>query len=187
MDQIWVISYPETPVIKCQKENFVVIMDADAHPSELRQAFKLTPNHLNCTHNARQKVSTAFETLSGTSASMFRLVGEEAIAGEVQKVNDFFDVSDSYGKYSTKKAKCGLGVHEELQMKIIEDVKTLVAHTTFKSRKKNGKELLRPHFLAGVTCNANTLPELWSVLKAKGFEYLATHKLTQDSLGMSIF
>ena len=85
--------------------------------------------------NQRQRVHLATELLSATVASRFREMGWTDKADLVDVFNNWFDVFDSRRPFEKGKiAKCGYGMHLEIQNKHLDDMVAVVEKMTFKPR-----------------------------------------------------
>ena len=70
-------------------------------------------------------------------------------------------------------------------MKVMEDMLKLIKTIKFipsGASARNPQQ--RPPFLSGIECGIKSIIGLYKQLESEGFEYLLTHRLSQDHLGM---
>lgn len=68
-------------------------------------------------------------------------------------------------------------------MKVMLDMLKLIKSLTFiPSGDRNCHQ--RPPFLSGIECGINSIIDIHELFKSEGYEYILTHRLSQDHLGM---
>ena len=104
--------------------------------------------------NQRQRVHLATELLSATVASRFREMGWHDKADLIDVFNSWFDVFDSRRPYDkSKNAKCGYGIHLDIQNKHLDDMVAVVEKMTFKPRPGSNKKCReKKPFMTGINC-----------------------------------
>ena len=141
----------------------------------MAKLYKLGGDHLYCTGPSRQRVRFAVQLFSGTVANGFKIMGQEGKAWVVDCVNSWFDVLDSRTQFhKSLRNKCGLGVHEDLQLASLNSMLHLIENVKFGGQRKP--------FMKGIICTTKSLINLYTELKAEGQCYLATYQVNQDPL-----
>ena len=69
-------------------------------------------------------------------------------------------------------------------MKVMDDMLKLVKTIKFIPSTSARNPQQRPPFLSGIECGINSIKDLLTQFQSEGFEYILTHRLSQDHLGM---
>ena len=96
--------------------------------SEYQILHKVTVHkHINIFGAERQRVRPAFQTLSHSVATAFKIAMQKKEIGDfVEKCDKFFNVMNSQQQFDCDKFRCGFGVHFEEQYHVLEDFKNTV-------------------------------------------------------------
>lgn len=148
---------------------------------ETRILYKIKPEtHLYCKNSSRQRVRTAAQLLSQSTARALTFVfGEEMTtqAEAIQIINDWFDVMNSRKIYDKKILSCGFGIHLEEQVKALEKMENLI-----KTMKIKNKSFMLP-FQKGILISIKAIQGLYNVLHSShGIEFLFSTHVNQDNL-----
>ena len=161
--------------VTLNRADFETLRDNDSSDGDIAKFHKLGEDHLYCTGPCRQRVRFAVQLFSRTVANGFKMMGQEAKAWVVQVINDWFDVLDSRLKYHRfNQNKCGMGVHEELQLETLNNMLHLIQNVKFGGLSKP--------FMKGILCTTNSLMSLFNELKEEGQSYLCSYQVNQDPL-----
>lgn len=125
---------------------------------ELKLCPKLKPIHLTCQGSMRQRVCLATQLFSHTVAKA--LLFHQGKEGEIKSnavltINNYFDTMNSRRPYDAVPYRCGLGVHNDLQIESLLKMKILIENLKFCDNM--GKKSLKP-FQKGILISiASTL------------------------------
>ena len=158
-------------------KDFENLTENDSSDGEVAKHYKLKEDHLYCIGPTRQRVIYAVQLFSKTNSNGFLMMGERGKAWIVDVVNSWFDVMDSKLKFhKSNKNKCGLGIHEDLQIKSLNSMIHLMENIRFDGKSKP--------FMKGVVCSTKSVLALYKELKEEGGHqhYLCTYQLNQDPL-----
>ena len=86
---------------------------------------------------------------------------------------------DSRTKYHWKPVKCGLGVNEEVQLAILEEMEQITKNMFFIN--PSGK-LGQKQFQSGIIVSIQSTRQLYTELKQEGVDYFLTSRINQDAL-----
>lgn len=156
---------------------------------DLKISYKLEQKHLDVKGVERQKVSTAAQVLSDTTAHAVHLFGLnkflksenwEVCANFFKAVNDWFDVFNSSQKFRKTPVSCAYGVDLKNQEKALD----LMSFYMENFKVGNYKSLIS--FQKGYILNNDSLKELLLYLKQKynsqewEIQYILTRRINQD-------
>ena len=164
-------------LVDLTKHDFEEILEKDS--GEFKINFQLTPNHLNCKNNMRQRVRLAAQLLSNKCAKAMTKLHPEATAKQkaIETFDNWFDSMNSRRPYDQKQNRCGFGIHRDKQMKALDDMETFLE--TFKVK---GKTAWDP-WTYGIYISIQSMRALFDELVENGpFEHILTARLNQDCL-----
>lgn len=87
-----------------------------------------------------------------------------------------FDTSNGRRIDDQKKMLCGLGAHEEEQLRVLDDMKQVI------STMRVGRHKSLVPFQKGILTSVEAIKGLYFELKAEGQRYLLTSRLNSDSV-----
>ena len=147
--------------------------------------FKLTPDHLYCKGNMRQRVSLATQVLSHTCAKAFiqlNVKEAEAKHDACKTFNDFFDVMNSGSKFHQNELMGGLGATPEKtqqQFKALRAMEILLDKFEINGPTKAANM----PWVFGMKMSIKSIRGLYTDLVKNGsFTYLLTKRVNQDCL-----
>ena len=147
--------------------------------------FKLTPDHLYCKGNMRQRVSLATQVLSHTCAKAFiqlNVKEAEAKHDACKTFNDFFDVMNSGSKHQQNELMCGLGASPEKtqhQFKALRAMEILLEKFEINGPTK----AVNMPWVFGMKMSIKSIRGLYTDLVKNGsFTFLLTKRVNQDCL-----
>ena len=112
---------PKGPCFLEKKEMFQSPLNENQ--GDLKYCHKLTQSHIDVQSPDRQRVRTAVQLFSDTvSKALMHLYGDvfKHQSEIISLIDQFWDVMDSRTKFHRKKNKCGLGIHESIQLEVLD-------------------------------------------------------------------
>ena len=117
---------------------------------EIRILHKINPEtHLYCKKSSRQRVRTAAQLLSQSTARALTFVFGEKMATQadaIQTINDWFDVMNSRRMYDKKPLSCAFGVHLKEQVQALENMEYLIRRLCCHSRRAYYTDVNKSHY-----------------------------------------
>ena len=167
------------------RHHFQELVSSDS--GEYQCTFKLNQHHLDVTHQERQRVRVAAQTLSHSVATAMKIRQWYDQAEIVQLVNDWFDVENSSLLCHKIALKCAFGhdVHYSKQLEVLD--KTIATMKSMRTlvKTKNGwrpKVALQP-FQIGIIISCTSIKNLFQFLKdERGIKFFMTARANQDCL-----
>ncbi len=157
--------------------------------NDITAGHHLTEGHLNVQRQDLQSVRKAAQVMSWRTASLIRLlaptVAPEPAANKsmlelsnfIAKVDQWFDANNSYQKHDRKVMRCGLRIHHDKQVGILEDF-----YKEVEGLMVIGKSSLML-WQQGVLISIKATLLLYNhVRQVHGLEYVLTRRLNQDPL-----
>ncbi len=159
------------------KSDFESLLLSDSY--ELKIAFKISDIHIHCKGSARQRVRTAAQLLSLTTAKALTYIKGDSFKTQseaIQTVNNWFDVMNANKVKDKKKLACGFGIHYEDQLHALDKMEDMV-----NSMKISGASSLLP-FQKGILMSIKSVKDLLAEMKSLGLYFLLTTHVNQDSV-----
>ena len=138
--------------------------------SDVRMAYKITPELINVRDQDAQRVHLATKLLSKTTSdALIHLFPNNPLMLEcakfIRKADGWFDVFNSNQKYDIKDEKCAYEIHLDHQTQVIQEFANEVANLKVYTGKGNNVTRALQPWKHGVLIATKGLPLLFEYLK----------------------
>ncbi len=157
--------------------------------NDITAGHHLTEADIHVRRQDLQSVKRAVKVMSWRTASVIRLLAPSiapdpedynvmiVLSNFIAHVDRWFDVSNSQSKFDRKEMRCGLRVHHDKQVSVLEEF-----HDEVKGLQVIGKSGLLP-WQTGICHTIKAMLLLYDHVKSiHGLEYVLTRRLNQDPL-----
>ncbi len=157
--------------------------------NDITAGHHLTEADIHVRRQDLQSVKKAVKVMSWRTASVIRLLAPSiapdpedynamiVLSNFIAHVDRWFDVSNSQSKFDRKEMRCGLRVHHDKQVSVLEEF-----HDEVKGLQVIGKSGLLP-WQVGICHTIKAMLMLYDhVKRVHGLEYVLTRRLNQDPL-----
>ena len=166
------------------KKTFQRMIHCDGR--EFKICLKLTQQVLDVDGQGRQRVRPAAELLSHTvGKGILQHFGSshKPQSDAVICIDRWFDTMNSICVTASNKLRSGFGIHEDSQLKALDDMEKLVYKMEFcNSGKYSRRGKLSIPFQKGILVSIKSTRALYQELKSSGSKYFLTCKVNSDHL-----